>query len=145
MVGGEQWGEVVDGPVGEGPWTTARWKQALTGQFAAALGRGELWTEDGTRLAGNVPVEALASCLQRRTGAQDRQIRGSAGGIRGVSRMARAGAQFPAIWKSGISIGSSEYAPRNPMLGSCAEAWTLTIGQSGPRQAALHITRRCPV
>ena len=31
MVGGEKWGEIVDGPVGEGSWTAARWRQALTG------------------------------------------------------------------------------------------------------------------
>ena len=37
MVGGEQWGEIVNGPVGEAPWKSARWKHAHTGQFASAL------------------------------------------------------------------------------------------------------------
>ena len=59
LIGGEQWGEIVDGPVEAAPWTASRWKYALTGQFAAALERGQLWAEDGTRLAGNIPVAAV--------------------------------------------------------------------------------------
>ena len=52
MVGGEKWGELVDGPTGNEPWSGARWRQAVTGQFATALERGELWTEDGSQIAG---------------------------------------------------------------------------------------------
>ena len=44
MVGGEQWGEVIEGPVGESPWKAARWKHALIGQFAAAVERGDAAT-----------------------------------------------------------------------------------------------------
>ena len=29
MIGGEQWGECVDGPVGKEPWASARWKRAV--------------------------------------------------------------------------------------------------------------------
>lgn len=40
FVGGEQLGELLDGPVDDGPWTASRWKQGQTGQLAAALERG---------------------------------------------------------------------------------------------------------
>ena len=59
MVGGEQWGEIVDGPIGEASCSAGRWRQALTSQFAAALERGELWNEDGSQVAGYVPVSAM--------------------------------------------------------------------------------------
>ena len=101
MVGGEQWGEVVDGPGGEGPWSAARWRQALTGRFAAALERGELWTEDGTRLAGNVPVEAMRDVCN--VGPQDRQIRGSLG-VFDAYHGWDGEAQFPAIWSLDSSV-----------------------------------------
>ena len=29
MVGGEKWGEMIEGPVGESTWKAARWKYAL--------------------------------------------------------------------------------------------------------------------
>ncbi len=77
MVGGEQWGELVEGPVGESPWKAARWKRSLIGQFASAVERGELWTADGTSLAGHIPIAAMAEVCN--VGPQDRQIRGSLG------------------------------------------------------------------
>ena len=52
FVGGEQWGELLNGPVHDGPWTASRWRQGQTGQFAAALERGELWNADGSRVVG---------------------------------------------------------------------------------------------
>ena len=95
IVGGEQWGEIVDGPVGEGPWTSARWSRALTGQFAAAFERGELWTEDGARVAGNVPSAAMGDICA--VGPQHRRIRGSLGVFEGYHGWNEQ-AQFPAIW-----------------------------------------------
>ena len=62
MVGGEQWGEVMDGPLGTGPWKAARWRRALTGQFASALERGELWgREEGHDSPG---VSQSCTCLK---------------------------------------------------------------------------------
>ena len=95
MVGGDQWGEIVDGPVEEGPWTAARWRRALIGQFAAALQRGELWAEDGTRSIGNVPVALLKDVCN--VGPQDRQIRGSLGAFEAYHGW-NDQAQFPALW-----------------------------------------------
>ena len=113
IVGGEQWGEIVDGPVGEGSWTAARWRQALTGQFAAALGRGELWTEDGTRLTANVPVAAMSDVCN--VGPQHRRIRGSIGvfdGYHGRNEQA----QFPAIWSLDSRIHNCMTAEPNAWL-----------------------------
>ena len=101
IVGGWQWGEVVDGPVGQHPWKTARWMRALTGQFAAAVERGELWTEDGTRLSGNIPVAPMSEVCN--VGPQDRRIRGSLGVFEGYHGWNEQ-AQFPAIWSLDSSI-----------------------------------------
>ena len=113
MIGGEQWGEVVDGPVGEGPWTAARWRRVLVGQFAAALERGELWAEDGTRISGNVPVAVTREICN--VGPQHRRIRGSLGvfdGYHGHNEQA----QFPAIWSLDSSIHSKLISDPNAWL-----------------------------
>ena len=134
MVGGEQWGEIVDGPVGEAPWTPARWRQALTGQFAAALERGELWTEDGTRLAGNVPVEAMRDVCN--VGPQHRQIRGSLG-VFDAYHGQNEQAQFPAVWRHKESINSTMLAEPNAWLSPKPGVdHTLLWSQSG----TLHMT-----
>ena len=101
IVGGEQWGEIIDGPVGEGPWTASRWKHALTGQFATALTRGELWTEDGSRLLGNLAVAPIGEVCN--VGPQHRQIRGSLGAFDGYHGWNEQ-AQFPAIWSLNSSV-----------------------------------------
>ena len=67
--GGEQWVELLDGPVDDGPWTASRWKLGQTGQFASALERGELWSEDGARLSpqpgrDHRPIWSQAGTLQ---------------------------------------------------------------------------------
>ena len=95
IVGGEQWGEIVNGPVAEEPWTAARWKWALTGQFAAAVVRGELWAGKGDRIAGYLPVATLGAVCN--VGPQHRRIRGSLG-VFDAYHGQNEQAQFPAIW-----------------------------------------------
>ena len=95
IIGGETWGEMADGPLGEAPWATARWRRMLTGQFTAALERGELWTADGAQIAGHIPVSPMREICN--VGPQDRQIRGSLGrfdSYHGWNEQE----QFPAIW-----------------------------------------------
>ena len=137
MVGGEQWGEVVDGPVGEEPWSTARWRQALTGQFAAALERGELWTADGTRLAGNLPVATVRDICN--VGPQHRRIRGSLGvfdGYHGHNEQA----QFPAIWSLDSSIHNRMVAEPNAWLVPKPDRDYMSIwSQSGTLQIAAEV------
>ena len=60
IVGGEQWGELLDGPVDAAPWTAARWRQGQTGQSAAALERGELWADDGSRVIAQLPIAQMS-------------------------------------------------------------------------------------
>ena len=113
MVGGQQWGEVVDGPVDEGPWTAARWRRVLTGQFAAALERGGLWTADGAQVAGRVPVAAMGDVCS--VGPQHRRIRGSLGvfdGQHGWNEQA----QFPALWSLDSRIHDRMTAEPNAWL-----------------------------
>ena len=101
MVGGEQWGEVVDGPVGEEPWSAARWRHSLTGQFASAVERGEMWAADGGKVAGHFPVAPMGKVCN--VGPQHRRIRGSLGvfdGYHGYNEQA----QFPALWSLDSSI-----------------------------------------
>lgn len=113
MVGGEQWGEVVEGPVGESAWKAARWKHALIGQFAAAVERGELWTEDGTSFAGQIPIAAMAEVCN--VGPEHKRIRGSAGSFEAYHGWNEQ-AQFPALWRQSASIHQGMVSEPNAWL-----------------------------
>ena len=113
MVGGEQWGEVVEGPVGESPWKTARWKHALIGQFAAAIERGELWSEDGTSLAGQIPIAAMADVCN--VGPEHKRIRGSTGSFEAFHGWNEQ-AQFPALWRQSASVHQGMVSEPNAWL-----------------------------
>ena len=113
MIGGEPWGEIVDGPVDEGSWKAARWKRTLIGQFASALERGELWTKDGSHVAGRVPVATMKEVCN--VGPQHRRIRGSLGvfdGYHGYNEYA----QFPALWSHKNFIHQSLVSEPNAWL-----------------------------
>ena len=112
-VGGDQWGEIVDGPVYEGPWTAARWRRALTAQFAGAIERGELWTGDGAQLAGNIPVALFEEVCD--VGPQHRQIRGSLGVFDGHHGW-NPEAQFPALWSLDSSVHKGMLVEPNAWL-----------------------------
>ena len=113
IVGGEQWGEVADGPVGGKSWTAARWKRTLLAQFATALEKGELRTEDGSQVAGHVPVAAMRDVCN--VGPQHRQIKGSLGVFEAYHGWNEQ-AQFPAIWKLNSSIHQGLLAEPNAWL-----------------------------
>ena len=135
FVGGEQWGEVVEGPVNTNSWKPARWKRALVGQFASALVRGELWTEDGSHVTGRIPVANMKEVCN--VGPQDRQIRGSLGvfdSYHGYNEHA----QFPALWKHRESTHESQISDANAWLVPKPDADHTPIwSQSGQ----LHVTR----
>ena len=113
IVGGEHWGEIVEGPVGLDPWKASRWKRAVIGQLAAAVERGGLWTGDGARLAGNFPVAPMSEVCS--VGPQDRRIRGSLGVFEGYHGWSEQ-AQFPAIWGLDSSIHQGMLAEPNAWL-----------------------------
>ena len=113
FVGGDQWGEMIDGPVGKDSWKAARWKRALVGQFAAALERGEIWSEDGGQLVGRIFVTELQQVCN--VGPQDRKIRGSRGvfdSYHGYNEYA----QFPAMWSLDSRIHKALSAEPNAWL-----------------------------
>ena len=132
MIGGERWGELADGPLGESPWTTARWRRVLTGQLAAALERGELWNADGTQIAGRIPVAAMREVCN--VGPQHRQIRGSLGVFEGFHGW-DGQAQFPAIWSHSEKVHQSMVIEPNAFLVPKPEREQATIwAQSGRLQ-----------
>jgi hypothetical protein len=96
IIGGEQWGELIDAPVNEKPWTGGRWKRALLTQYASALRRGELWSVDGTHIIGRIKIAYLEDMLS--VGPQHRQIRGSLGVFDAFKGWDQS-VQFPAIWR----------------------------------------------
>jgi len=117
LVGGkepeDQWGELLDGPVDDGPWTASRWKQGQTGQFAAALERGELWASDGTQVLAQVPIAPMANVCH--VGPQHRRIRGSIGvfdGYHGCHEQA----QFPSLWAHSEKVHQGLIAEPNARL-----------------------------
>ena len=114
MIGGEQWGEVVDGPVGPESWTAARWKNAATNQFASALERGELWNEYGVEVVGKVPIAPMGEVCN--VGPQHRKIHGSLGVFQTCISGWDEQAQFPAIWHMKSSIHQSMTAEPNAHL-----------------------------
>ena len=113
MVGDEQWGEIMDGPLGAESWKAARWRSGATAQFAAALERGELWADDGTRAIARIPVAAMRDVCN--VGPQHRRIRGSLGvfdGYHGRNEQA----QFPAIWSHSESVHQAMAVQPNAWL-----------------------------
>ena len=135
MVGGEQWGEVLDGPVGEASWTAARWKNAAAAQFATALERGELWTADGTQVVARIPVAAMSEVCN--VGPQDRQIRGSLGAFDSFHN-GNEQTQFNAIWRHDSSVHQVMTAEPNAWLTPKVDR---DHGPIWSQAGTLHITR----
>ena len=135
MIGGKPWGEVVDGPVGEETWTAARWKNAATGQFASAVERGEIWSDDGTQVVARMPVGELSDVCN--VGPQDRQIRGSLGVFDGFHER-NEHTQFNAIWRHDSSVHRTMTSEPNAWLVPKVDREHQVIwSQSG----TLHVTR----
>lgn len=113
MVGGEQWGEIMHGPLGAEPWKAARWRNGATAQFAAALERGELWAADGTTAIARIPVAPMRDVCN--VGPQHRRIRGTLGVFDGYHGW-DGQAQFPAIWSLNSLVHQGLLAEPNARL-----------------------------
>ena len=113
MVGGEQWGEIMHGPLGADSWKAARWRNGATAQFAAALERGELWAADGTRSVARIPVAPMRDVCN--VGPQHRRIRGSLGVFDGYHGW-DGQAQFPALWSHDESVHQTMNVEPNAWL-----------------------------
>lgn len=103
MVGGDQWGELLDALVSDDPWTGGRWKRAVVAQFASALVRGELWSADGTRVIARLKMAHLGEMVS--VGPQHRQIRGVLGSFDGYGWDSLD--QYPALWRHEQSVHKS--------------------------------------
>jgi hypothetical protein len=113
IIGGGQWGELLDGPVDDSPWTGGRWKRALVTQFASALRRGELWSKDGTHISTMIKMARLGDVMS--IGPSHRQIRGSLGpfeAFHGFDSLV----QFPALWAQDESVQRCMAAKPNAYL-----------------------------
>ena len=75
--------------------------RVVTGQFASAVARGELWTADGGKVAGRLPAAPMNEVCN--VGPQDRRIRGSIG-VFDAYHGWNGDAQFPAIWSLDSSV-----------------------------------------
>ena len=113
IIGGNQWGEILEGSVEEGPWKASLWKRGATGQFAAALERGELWADDGTSVVGSIPVTALGDVCK--IGPEHKKIRGANGVFEAYHGWDEQ-AQFPAIWKQQASVHQGMFVEANAHL-----------------------------
>ena len=123
FVGGEQWGELLDGPVDARPWTASRWKQGQTAQFAAALQRGELWAADGSLVVAQLPIAPMRDVCH--VGPEHKKIRGVSGvfeAYRGWDEQTA----FPALWAQSASIHTGFVAEPNARL------FPKTTGNHGP-------------
>lgn len=113
IIAGDQWGELLDAPVGNGPWTGARWKRALVTQFASTLRRGELWSADGIHVIARLKMSRLGEMVS--VGPQDRQIRGDLG-VFDAFHGWNTSDQFPAIWRHKESVHKALRADPNARL-----------------------------
>ena len=134
-VGEEQWGEVVTGPLGMGPWSGARWRRAEVGQHAATVAEGEVWSADGTRTIGRVQTAELSQ-VAAISGDQPRHddLWGPFVPHHGWDSLA----QYPAIWQHRHAthrfLRTDPNAHLTPQTGhNYASVW----GRAG----TLHVTR----
>ena len=119
LLGNDQWGEIVDSPLGDAPWLGSRWMNAATAQYAHSLVRGELWDAHGISKVADIPVCALEDTVS--LSAYDLQVKGTAG-VFDIYDGYSASSQFPAIWhhsaNSQQSIANSPNARMSPKLGA---------------------------
>ena len=60
-VGAEAVGEAIDAQVDEGPWTGGRWRSHIIAQYAHALTKGQLWSDDARAIIGTLPMSDLSA------------------------------------------------------------------------------------
>ena len=113
-MGGEQWGELLDGPVDDGPWTASRWKRGQTGPVRHRSETRRV--VGGARITG---CGADSDCAKMgdvcHVGPQDRRIRGSIGvfdAYHGWDEQA----QFPALWAQSQKVHQGLVAEPNARL-----------------------------
>lgn len=129
IIGGEQWGEIMDGPLGSAPWTSARWRNGAICQLAAALDRGELWSDDSTQIVGRFPLVKIKDFCA--VGPDSQQIHGSNGPFNSYMGWNEE-AQFHALRNHQESEHKSMFAEPNAWLSPKPERnYSRAWGQAG--------------
>ena len=135
MLGNDQWGEIVDSPLGESPWLGSRWMSATGGQYAYSLIRGELWDANGIAKVADIPICTLEDLVS--LSAYDLQVKGTSG-VFEIYDGHDASAQFPALWhhsaKTHQSIAARPNAKLMPKSGT-------HYGRIWEGSGRLHVTR----
>ena len=114
MVGGEQWGEMVDSPIGASPLPGARWRSAEVGQRALALADGVIWSADGTRAIASIPIAPVESIAT--VSPHHGQIRKDSIGVFDAFHGYDGLAQFPALWRHRQAMHRSSLTDPNARL-----------------------------
>lgn len=114
VVGGETWGELVDSPIDGAPLPGARWRSAEVGQRALALANGIVWSADGTRALGSIPIAPVETIAA--VSPHDGQIHKDSIGVFDSFHGYDGLAQFPAIWKQREAVHRSASAEPNARL-----------------------------
>lgn len=119
LLGNDQWGEIVDSPLGDSPWLGGRWMNAATGQYAHSLTRGELWDANGISKVADIPIAILEDTAS--LSAYDLQVRGTSG-VFDIYEGHDPSGQFPALWhhsaKTHNSIANSPNSRLSPKAGT---------------------------
>ncbi len=114
MIGGQQWGELVDSPVGGPPLPGARWRSAEVGQRALALADGVIWSADGTRALASIPVAPVETIAK--VSPHHGQIRKDSIGAFDAFHGYDGLAQFPALWRHRQAMHRSSQTDPNARL-----------------------------
>ncbi len=118
FLGNDQWGEMLDSPLGTSPWSGSRWMNATCGQFVYSLAKGGLWTSDGISKVADLPMCELGEVAK--ISSHHRQIRGESG-VFDIHEGRDSRSQYPAIWhysaKSHRSLVSEPNARLSPKYG----------------------------
>ena len=134
MLGNDVWGQVVDFPVRQSQWGVANWMNVVCGQFANSLTNGELWTNDGSTKAADIPINPLADVAV--ISPHHRQIRGGSGTFT-IHEGWDAATQFPALWHHSARVHRNMQVPPNAQLSTIPGVEHRQVWQHANR---LHIT-----
>ena len=144
MVGGEQWGEMVDSPIGASPLPGARWHSAEVGQRALALADGVLWSADATRALASVPIASGSRAIATVSPHHGQIRKDSIGAFDAYHGYRRACRSIPALWRHRQAMhivrlrNRSERAARRPSPGA-------TTPGSGQQRVTCTSHARCPI
>ncbi len=134
LLGNDQWGEIVDSPLGGSPWLGSRWMNAACGQYAYSLSRGELWDANGMSKVADIPIRPLEGVAS--LSAYHLQVKGTAG-VFDIYEGHDPSAQFPALWHHSAKMHQSIANRPNAKLSPKSEG---NYGRIWDGAGRLHLT-----